>query len=273
MTAGALPFWLHVVILAVVQGLTEFLPVSSSGHLVLTQTFLGIQTPGVLLELVLHLGTLLAVAVHYRDDLVFLARGAAGAIFGRRRARDYRALEMLILLAVGTLPAVAAALLTGDWIEDSFGDARMTCVFLMITGLMLLGTLFIRKGRRRVGGFDAVVVGFFQAAALFPGISRSGSTITAGLLRGLRPREAARFSFLLSIPAILGAAVFKAKELSEGLSGSDGGIYLIGLAVSFIVGYAAISVLLRILQSGRFGFFGIYCLAAGGAGLILLSLR
>ncbi len=273
MTAGALPFWLYVVILAVIQGITEFIPVSSSGHLVLAQAFFGVQTPGVFLELVLHLGTLLAVIVHYRDDLVFLANGAFGAIFGRRRARDYRALEMLILLIVGTLPAVAAALLVGDLIEEAFTDPRMTCVFLIVTGVMLIGTLFIRRGRRRTGGLDALVVGLFQALALFPGISRSGSTITAGLLRGLRPGEAARFSFLLSIPAIVGASVFKFRELTGGFAGGDGWIYLLGLVISFAVGYAAISVLLRVLQGGKFGFFGAYCLLAGGAGLLFLSFR
>ncbi len=256
-----------VVILALVQGLTEFLPISSSGHLVLTQALLGVESEGVALEIVLHVGTLLAVVLYYRNDLMELIREGLRFVGGRRDEASTKAMRMIGLLVLGTIPAAVAGVLLEDRIESAFQDPRFTCGGLLVTGALLLSTLRVPKGQREVNPFRAVVFGLFQMLALFPGISRSGSTITGGLLVGVKPEEAARFSFLLSVPIILGAVAFQLKDVSEGIS--SGGLleYGIGLVVSFASGYLAIGTLLRIVRQGRFGWFGVYCLIVGALGL------
>lgn len=268
---SGLPVWFEVLILGAVQGITEFLPVSSSGHLVLSEHLLGMNPPGIALELTLHVGTLLAVVLYYRRDLWQLARGGARFLAGRRSGDDLQAWDLVKLLVVGTLPAVIGALLFGDRVEAAFKDPRLVAGCLVVTGLLLLSTLLVRRGQRRPGILDAAVVGLFQAAALFPGISRSGSTMAAGLFRKLKPEDAARFSFLLSIPAILGAVVFKAKEVASGLAGADAGLYVLGFAMAFALGFASIAVLLRVMRRGRFGLFGAYCVVIGVIGLALLG--
>lgn len=268
-----LPGWLAVVILAAVQGLTEFLPVSSSAHLVLSGALLGLREPGIALELTLHLGTLLAVLLYYGRDLGQIVAGVARWTAGRRGSSERSAANMLVLLVIGTVPAVIGALTFGDAVERAFEDPRLACVCLCLTGLLLLSTMRVRRGSRPVWKSDAFVIGLFQMAALFPGISRSGSTIAAGFFRGVRPEEAARFSFLLSIPAILGAVVFKAKALASGWSGGSAGLYALGFVVSFVLGYASIAWLLQIVRRGRFGWFGVYCLVVGVLGIILLGMR
>ncbi len=263
--------WFEVLILGAVQGITEFLPVSSSGHLVLSEHLLGMHPPGIALELTLHIGTLLAVVLYYRRDLWQVAYGGTRFLAGQRTGEDRRAWDLLLLLVVGTLPAVIGALLFGDRVEAAFKDPRLVSGCLVVTGLLLLSTLLVGRGQRRPGPLDALVIGLFQAVSLFPGISRSGSTMAAGLFRKLKPEEAARFSFLLSIPAIVGAVVFKAKEVAGGLAGADAGLYFLGFVVSFVLGWASIAVLLRVMRRGRFGLFGAYCVAVGVIGLVLLG--
>jgi undecaprenyl-diphosphatase len=263
--------WLNVAILAAIQGITEFLPVSSSGHLVLSEHLLGIRPPGIALELTLHIGTLLAVVLYYRRDLWQAAYGGTRFLAGQRTREDRLAWDLVLLLVVGTLPAVICALLFGDRVEAAFKDPRLVSGCLVVTGLLLLSTLLVRRGQRRPGPLDALVIGLFQALSLFPGISRSGSTMAAGLFRRLKPEEAARFSFLLSIPAIVGAVVFKAKEVAGGLAGANARLYLLGFVVSFVLGWGSIAVLLRVMRRGRFGLFGVYCVAVGVIGLVLLG--
>lgn len=268
-----LPAWLAVVILAVVQGLTEFLPVSSSAHLVLAGALVGLKDPGIALELTLHLGTLLAVLLYYARDLGQIVSGALRWLSGRRGSSERGAAQMVVLLVIGTIPAVIGALTFGDAVERAFEDPRLACACLCLTGLLLLSTMRVRRGSRPVWKSDAFVIGLFQMAALFPGISRSGSTIAAGFFRGVRPAEAARFSFLLSIPAIVGAVVFKVKDLAAGWSGTSAGLYLLGFLVSFALGYASIAWLLRVVRQGRFGWFGVYCLVVGAAGVAYFWLQ
>jgi undecaprenyl-diphosphatase len=263
--------WFDVLVLGIVQGITEFLPVSSSGHLVLSEHLLGMHPPGIALELTLHVGTLLAVVLYYRRDLWLVACGGTRFLAGRRSADDLRGWNLVTLLVVGTLPAVIAAVLFGDRVEAAFKDPRLVSGCLVVTGLLLLSTLLVRREERQPRIVDALVVGLFQAASLFPGISRSGSTMAAGLFRKLKPEEAARFSFLLSVPAILGAVVFKAKEVAGGLAGADAGLYVLGFAASFVFGLTSIAVLLRVMRRGRFGLFGAYCVVIGVVGLALLG--
>lgn len=255
------------ILLAVVQGLTEFLPVSSSGHLAIAQHFLpGFDEPGVLYEVVLHLGTLGAVLIYFRREILSLLGGlrpgSAGAAARRLGA----------LVALATIPAVVVALLFGDWIESSFESLSVVGIALCITGILLLGSARFRDARRELPELrvrDALVVGVFQSAALVPGISRSGSTIVAGLSQGVAPVAAARFSFLLSIPAILGAAVFNVKEAALVSEKAFAG-YAAGFVTSFVIGYLSIGLVIRLLATKKFHWFGYYCLGMGGMVLVYL---
>lgn len=264
-------------LLAVVQGLTEFLPVSSSGHLVLAQTLLEVDEPALVVDVALHVGTLAAVLWAYRTDLGALLRDVFG---GRWREPA--------LLVLGSIPAAVAGIFGRDRLEEVFGTARMAGYGLLVTALLLLLGEWARRTRARTkeppteGGRDADVardplpspaaaflIGTFQALALWPGISRSGSTIAAGLVCGLRSRAAARFSFLLSIPAVAGAALlelpaFFAESEGDGLLG-----LALAAALAGLVGVVALRFLLAFLGRGAFAWFALYCTAAGALVLVL----
>ena len=255
------------ILLGVIQGLTEFLPISSSGHLAVAQHFMpGFSQPGLLFDIVLHLGTLLAVLLYFRREigLMLLALGPGAGGSWRR---------LWVLLAIGTVPAVLAALLFGDFIEQSFRELWVVGVAWILTGGLLLASARLTMRERGLGDLktgDALTVGLFQSAALLPGISRSGTTIVGGLMRGLSHDAAARFSFLLSIPAILGAAVYDLPRVSL-LEAETAVGYAAGFAAAFLVGYICIGVVLRLLAIRRFHLFGYYCLAAGGAVLVYIA--
>ncbi len=246
-------------LLALIQGLTEFLPVSSSGHLVLTQSAIQLDEPALLIDVALHVGTLLAVLVVYRKDL---ARVALDAFAGKPRE--------VLLLAVGTLPAVAVALLFGDRVDALFHRPRLAATGLLATAaILLVGEVARRRARTReerpVTWVAAVLIGCAQAVAILPGISRSGTTIAFAMLLGLAPKEAARFSFLLAIPAILGAAVLKLPELKGSGLGDDGlGALLWATLFAGFVGWGALRMLLAFLGRGAFAWFALYCVALGG---------
>jgi undecaprenyl-diphosphatase len=258
------------IFLGAVQGLTEFLPVSSSGHLAIAQHFLpGFEQPGVLFDVVLHLGTLGAVVIYLRHEILMLLSGLRPGSEGRVGRK------LIVILAVGTIPAVVAALLFKDFIEESFQDLWVVAVCLALTGVLLLGSSRRARGGRELSDIsfkDAVVVGLFQSAALLPGISRSGTTIVGGLLRDAAPGVAARFSFLLSIPAILGAAVFNLREVSNVPSGAFLS-YAAGFLAAFAIGYLAIGIVIKFLASQKFHLFGYYCLGMGGLVLGYLALH
>lgn len=254
-----------LLLLALVQGLTEFLPVSSSGHLVLAQQALGLREPALTVDVALHVGTLLALLVYYRRDVAQLLGGLPRG-----------ALREPLLIVLGTLPAVVVGLGFQDAIERSFESPRGAAAGLIVTALVLaLGEVF-RRRRLASGQHSALLdwrialgVGIAQAIAICPGISRSGTTIAAGLVLGLTPVAAARFSFLLAIPAILGAAVL---QLSDGLGeeGLPGGWMLAwAMLLSGVVGYAALRLLIAFLGRGAFAWFALYCLLLGGGYLLL----
>jgi undecaprenyl-diphosphatase len=255
-------------LLGAIQGLTEFLPVSSSGHLAAAQHFIpGFHQPGVLFDIVLHLGTLLAVLIYFRSEVMLLALGLIHPKSGATGRR------LTALLALGTLPIVVVGLTLGDLVERSFTELTVVGIGLLITGaLLLVSPRFARESRtlEEVSAADAVTVGLLQSAALVPGISRSGSTIVAGLVRGLSREAAARFSFLLSIPAILGAAIYEVPKATL-VSGEAVTSYMMGFLTAFIVGYMAISAVLRSLANRRFHLFGYYCLAVGGGVLVYVA--
>ena len=251
---------LDAILWGAIQGLTEFLPISSSGHLVLIPELLGRDSPDLGTSAMLHLGTLVAVIVYYRDDLLRMAHF------------DRPARKMLTLLAIGTIPAVILGLGFESTFDQLNDNPQVVAGMLIVTGLVLLATMLIRFGDRTAADLtpkDAALIGLAQSAALIPGISRSGMTISAGLARGMDPKEAARFGFLLGIPAIAGAGL-----LSAGRAVSDGvGIgveIIVGTVVAGIVGYFAIAILIRVLTSVGLGPFGVYCIVLGFVALALL---
>lgn len=237
-----------------VQGLTEFLPVSSSGHLVLIPALLGIDEPDLATSAVLHLGTLLAVVWFYRADLTGLVT----------RPRSDHSRRIWMLLIIGTIPAAVVGLTLDGPIEILFGEPGYVAIALVVTGIVLTSSLLFPPGERTVEEGrpgDAVVVGLAQALALVPGISRSGITITAGLVQGLRRVEAARYAFLLGVPAIAGAGLLQGIELFD-RGGFTPGL-LAGLLVAAVTGYAAIGGLVRLLARRGLAPFAIYCIGFG----------
>ena len=260
-------------ILGIVQALTEFLPVSSSGHLILAQAFFGLEEPELAFDLVLHLGTLVAIFIFYRRPLGRLLRELRflpGALAGPGRLRvlyeerpDFR---FGLLIIIGSFPTAVLGLLLKDLVTTRLATVESVGLALLATGVLLRliggrgGT-----GRDRLTFWDALVIGAVQGLAVTPGLSRSGWTIGAGLWLGLGRETAARYSFLLSVPAILGATVL---ELRGDMSSHFGaGDFLAGFLAAAISGCLALTFLTRLLKSGRFAVFAWWCWAVGGAAL------
>jgi len=255
---------LDILFLALLQGIAEFIPVSSSGHLVLAQHFLGVSAPGIAVEVVLHLGTLAAVLAFYAKDIISLAGGAL-----RLRKPE---LTLLGLLAVASIPAGVVGMLFEKALERLFDSPLAVSLLLVANGAILFWGGRARAARRPdpqgpgspPGAGPALAAGLAQAVAVLPGISRSGSTISALMRRGVGPVRAARFSFLLSIPAVAGAGLLQAVHGFPPGSPSIS-MLAIGFLVSFLVGLASLAVLLGVLAKGRLWLFGAYCAAAGAA--------
>lgn len=251
---------LDAILWGAVQGLTEFLPISSSGHLVLIPALLGREGPDLTTVAMLHLGTLAAVLVYYRSDLARMAR------FDRAGRR------MITIIAIGTIPAVVLGLAFESKLDELTERPTVVAVMLILTGIVLLATMLLRQGDRtaeELSPKDAGIIGLAQSIALIPGVSRSGMTISAGLARGMDRVEAARFAFLLGIPVIAGAGLLSvAKAISEGSGITIATI--VGMLVAAVVGYWAISFLIRVLAKVGLAPFGIYCVAAGLLGLVIL---
>lgn len=261
--------------LGVVQGLTEFLPVSSSGHLLLTQYFLGVDQErfGLPFDAAIQSGTLLAVISFFWRD--FLAMGRALPLSPRRLDLNDPDQRMACLILIATVPAG----LVGFFFEDFFGSAAVRSPWVVVFNLVLVGALFIvaeamgSKTRQasKMGFAAAVAVGMAQATALVPGVSRSGATITMGLFLGLRRDEAARFSFLMSVPIIAIAAAFSlAQAIAAGLDAWGALIFAIGIVTSAIVGYLAIKFLLNFLVHHSLRAFAYYRFAL--AAVVALAL-
>jgi undecaprenyl-diphosphatase len=276
---------LQAALLGLLQGLTEFLPVSSSGHLLLAETLLQVQTQGgVLFDVLVHAGTLLAIVVVFRRDLGELLRSLAG--LGRRPGRP--ADRLLVNLFIGSLPALAVVLLLelipcGDHdlmraVEGTLRSPSAAPLFtgacLLVTAALLACTLRARSADVQIGLGIALAIGAMQALALLPGVSRSGATIATALVLGVARPEAARFSFLLAIPAIGGAAAYEGlKLLGGGSAGGDPVIYLVGFLVSFLVGLASLVLLLRMVRRGQLAWFAPYCALLGLAAITWWLLR
>lgn len=247
--------WLHDIVLGIVQGLTEFLPVSSSGHLVVVPALFGWREPSLTFDLVLHLGTLIAVVAYFWGELWGLLRGVVGRGPDPRGAR-----RMVLLLAVASVPAAVAGLAFASFFEERFSDPFATCLELLGTAaILLLAEWLIRRGEGHVH-VDvprAGVIGVAQAVAILPGISRSGSTIAAGLVTKVSREEATRFSFLLAIPAIAGAVATKVPDVVDGTFRVTGPV-VAGFVASAVVGWLSIAWLLRYLRTHSFVPFAVY---------------
>jgi len=261
---------LQALVLGIVQGLTEWLPVSSSGHLVISQELLGLTAgENLVFDLVVHLGTLLAVCVFFRLELWRVIR----SLLMRKEARgpeDERLRRLGLLLILGTVPAAGAGVLFSNEIEGVF-DIRLVGFAMLVNAAMLF--LFEKVGsngtRKTADLPDAVVIGMFQAVAIIPGISRSGSTIGGGMLRGLERETAAVFAFLLSVPTLLGAFAYGMLTLDR--FDADLATAAIGLAAAFGTGIVSIDFLLRAVRRGKLWIFGVYCVVVGAI-VIMLTL-
>lgn len=306
--------WWEAAVLGVIQGLTEFFPVSSSGHLVMGGAVLGLQVPGILFEVAVHVATLLSVLVVYRLRIWTLIRGCCGL-------EEQSAWPYVLKLVVATIPAGIVGVVFEDWFEARFDDPIFAGTMILVTGSFVWSTRWVREGVRRAFPVDwlpvavaavisllagtlvpflavlavegvimtisrttaseewkteptwggAVMMGIAQAAAILPGISRSGSTVVTGLWRRIDPVAAAEFSFLMSIPAIAGAAVLKLPD--AGAEGVAIGMMplLVGGIAAAISGVLAISLFVALLRKQNFHAFAYYCWAAGA--LFLLYMR
>ncbi len=271
---------LHALVLGIVQGLTEFLPISSSAHLVIIPWLLGWGESGLTFDVALHLGTLVAVLAYFWQDLLQMVIAVPRAAVRRQLTTDPMA-RLALILVVGSVPAGVAGLLAQDAVDRHFHAGAGDGAVAVIAALMIALALALYLAERRathtrhllaVSWQDGLIIGLAQALALLPGVSRSGSTITAGLFRDLKRDAAARFSFLLGVPAILGAGLLEIRDLlAEGLPADQRAPFAVGVVAAAVVGYLAIAFLLRYLQRNSTLIFVGYRLAVG-AGVLALVL-
>ena len=267
---------IQAIVLGVIQGLTEFLPVSSSGHLVLFSQIFSIQQSSLIFEVMVHVGTLFAVVVAFRREVWLLIRSFFTLL---RRPGEAKGLikedpgcRLLVAIIVGTLPAVVVALVLKEQVEYLFSSSLFVGFMLMVTGTILFVTeryTVTSKKAEQISLRDAVLIGAGQAVAILPGISRSGTTIAVGLFRGLDRESAARFSFLLAIPAILGGLVVSLGDLFSGTAEMGLGVLGAGFIAAALTGYLAIYFLLDLVRKGRLVLFSYYTWIVGALVIIL----
>lgn len=264
---------LEALILGILQGFTEFLPISSSAHLVLVPWWLGWDRPPLLFEVTVHLGTTVALISYFWDEWMVLIR--AGFQVLRQRAIRTPDEKVLFLIFLSTIPGVIGGLLLEPYFEKELSDPAFTAITLYITAALLIGSEWYTasapgaKTMQEMTVWDSVFIGIAQAIAIIPGVSRSGSTIAAGLVRSLNRESAARFSFLMATPIILGAG---AKQLLDILFGEevqlDAGVMVLGFVSSVVVGYASIAFLLSFVRRQKLYIFAAYCILFATLSLI-----
>ena len=275
--------YLTAFLLGLVQGVAEFLPISSSGHLAIAQNLLGMQEAGSVPEffdVLLHLGTLIAVFAAYWKDIcemvVELFRGIGDLAHRSTPSPVPPARRLILLIVVGTLP-LFAVLPIRKAVQGLSDNMVFVGAALIVTGILLFLCDRVRKGRkteRSATWVDALLVGVGQAVATLPGVSRSGMTITTGCFMGYERRFAVRFSFLLSIPAVLGANILSVGDaVRAGINGAEVPMYLVGVVTAAVVGYLCIRLLKYVADKGRFGAFAYYCWAVGILTLVLQAVK
>ncbi|MCP4267181.1 MAG: undecaprenyl-diphosphate phosphatase [Candidatus Brocadiaceae bacterium] len=256
------------ILLGLIQGLTEFLPISSSGHLVILKSFLDIETKGVVWELALHFGTLLAiVAVFYKDIFMILKsiclsykKLGAGENFARIIRHDTHA-RIFLFVIIGTVPTVTIALLFRNIFENLFNKPVIAGFMLLVTGTILWFTKYsfsLNSKKKGLGIIDALIIGTVQGFAITPGISRSGATIAAATFRGVDRETASKFSFLLVIPVIIGGMIMMIKD-NITLESEEISFLIIGSLVAALTGYISLRFLIKIVKTGKLHLFSYYC--------------
>lgn len=256
---------IQAILLGVVQGLTEFLPVSSSGHLVLARQLLGVEAQGIVFEVFVHFATMIAIIVVFRRRLRWII-----SRLGKSGEDGCGARRIVLLLVVGSIPAGLAGLLLSGPVERAFESVLFVSLALLATGSVVWATRFRSGADRPIAMREAGVIGCAQAMALLPGISRSGWTIATALLLGVSAEEAVEFSFLLALPAIAGATLRTLLSLRGGGVGVGAPLALVaGMLAAFISGWLALLFLVRIVRRGRLARFAYYCWAVGLLGLVL----
>ncbi|MBQ4370024.1 MAG: undecaprenyl-diphosphate phosphatase [Oscillospiraceae bacterium] len=272
--------FLSAILLGIVQGIAEFLPISSSGHLAVLQNLFGVNDvtqSHLLFDVMLHLGTLISVIIAYRRDILEILRSLVGLITGKGgrslTAEPYGPPRRFVLMIiVATLPLLLVFPVK-DAIESLSGNTIYIGIILILTGVMLFAADRIKPGRKNEKNMtylDALLIGFGQAVATVPGLSRSGTTISVGMARGLDREYAVKFSFIMSLPAILGANILTiGKAVKAGIDASVLPAYIAGVIVAAVVGLSAIKLVRLLAKKGKFGRFAYYCFAAGLAAIIL----
>jgi undecaprenyl-diphosphatase len=260
--------WIHALLLGIIQGLTEFLPVSSSGHLVIFQKLLGILEHSLELDIVVHLGTLFAILTYYRRDLMSIAMEAAK---GASQRKMFGGLRIVILIVVASVPTAFIGLVFRNDFKNLFSNLTAVGGFLCITGFLLLLTRKKKQGSFSLEKMDitkstisikqALTIGIAQGLAIAPGISRSGSTIAIALLCGISRAEAARFSFFLSIPAVAGAALLELRDVN--LLNTASSYLWIGFFTSYLVGLVGLIAVVKIVHHGKIHLFSGYLFIVG----------
>jgi undecaprenyl-diphosphatase len=261
----------QAIILGLVQGASEFVPISSSGHLVLVPWLLGWPRPGLVFDTVVHWGTLVAVLAYFWRDLIALARAWGRSLASRNLGEPEARIAWLII--VGTLPAMLIGYVGEDFFESLFAAPAWAAGLLLVTGLILALSEWLMSPRSKephqLAFLDSIIIGIAQGCAIAPGISRSGATMAAGLFRGLKREAAARYSFLLATPIIFGAGLLKLFDLFEmGNATAHLPPLVLGFLAAALSGYLCIQFLLSYLQRGKLYAFAIYCWLAGGACLL-----
>ncbi|MCJ7721014.1 undecaprenyl-diphosphate phosphatase [Candidatus Bathyarchaeota archaeon] len=252
---------IEILILAVIQGLTEWLPVSSSGHLIITQKVLGLNLP-LIYSVMLHVGTLFVVLTVFRKDILDIIKALVKRDFSTEEGK------LGLFITVGSVPIAIIGFVFYDVFESLFSNLPAVGLALLITGWIIFVSEK-RLGNRKMGILDSLIMGLAQGVTIIPGISRSGITIATGLLRKIDKATAFRYSFLLSVPAVIGATVMESKDLVTG--NVDAVLLFLGAIISMVVGYTSLKLLQKIIMNEKFHLFAYYCWTVGIA-IILFTI-
>lgn len=247
----------QAIILGIVQGITEWLPISSSGHLVLFEHLFNLRQP-LIFDIMLHIGSLFVILFFFRKDIIELING----VFNKEKSK----INILIMMFIASIPIAFVGYFFNDFITSIFNDLRTVGFSLLFTALLIYLSKYPKKKNKKLSFSSAAIIGLFQAIAILPGVSRSGSTISSGMFLGIKREDAARFSFLIFIPAIMGATIFEFSNIS---AVDNVSAMIIGTVVSAVVGYFSLKLLMNIIKNDKFKWFSVYCLILGIAVLMI----
>ena len=262
---------IDAIILGIIQGLTEFLPISSSGHLVISKNFLNIDTPGTVMEIALHFGTMVAICSFFWKDIYLILKSIVTwfiRFITKKEAADNfeenHSCMLFLMIVLGTVPTVIIALSFEKAFESFFSLPILAGAMIVVTGCILWATKMIKEknpGKGNVKFFDALMIGAVQGIAIIPGISRSGTTIATATFLGIKRELAAKFSFLLSVPVIFGATISKIGDISANTINLQS--IIIGTIVATVVGFLSLLFLVNLIKKGKFYLFSYYCWGVG----------